>query len=462
MVQPNNVNPPHWAANEGHVIDGRYRVRQLFNASQCSMPESEWQHVQVEDLQLNNQFELFNMQVKKLSGFIGTLSYDRFVNQTTRLAQIQSPYLHKNLQTSYDSVCRDQNGLVERIAFVMLPATYQHELVVFGHLPEDILKYYSLQLLSTLDSLHQNRLAHNLISPYVILLSTDFQRAKLTEFAFINDIDSNDPPPVSGEPRYQAPEMRTQEDGWWQTGKNDIWSLGMTIFDLRGQMLDQNAQPGSLDELINLMLHEDPNTRFSAQQCMAHAWFQGGNGLPNQQQICMHMHLTAAQIAQQNPNAPPLPEAHVPLGEKPHGIKEVEADNSVSEDVNVRKLLPVMSDAERKQFIFKRFSMQKASRVFLELLEDLENQGINYTVDEKRTSISFATGEGSERCHMRVDLHAYEEGSNEIYAVVFKKQHGNIQAMIEFFQEWNETFAWAWNTSEEELYPDEDDEDDEE
>ena len=49
-----------------------------------------------------------------------------------------------------------------------------------------------------------------------------------------------------------------------------------------------------------------------------------------------------------------------------------------------------------------------------------------------------------------------------MFAVVFKKQRGNVQTLKKFFQEWNETFEWAWNTAEEQLYEEQDDDDDEE
>ena len=156
-----------------------------------------------------------------------------------------------------------------------------------------------------------------------------------------------------------------------------------------------------------------------------------------------------------------MPVQFVPMG-KEHEIKKVKADNWEGEDPSVRKLLPVMSDDYRKSLIFKRFSMEKAKKVFLPLLEDLNTKGIDYKVDEQWTSIRFTTGEGRESCMIIVDLHAIEEESCQMFAVVFKKQRGNVQTLKKFFQEWNEKFAWAWNTAEEELYEEQDDDDDEE
>ena len=92
----------------------------------------------------------------------------------------------------------------------MPPAVDQNELLVYGQLPEDILKYYALQLLSGLVALNQVRLAHNLISPSVIVLSPDLLRAQLTEFSFVNDVDSNDEPLRAQGDDYGAPEMIRQ------------------------------------------------------------------------------------------------------------------------------------------------------------------------------------------------------------------------------------------------------------
>ena len=73
--------------------------------------------------------------------------------------------------------------------------------------------------------------------------------------------------------------------------------------------------------------------------------------------------------------------------------------------------------------------MIQAKQVFLALLEYLECKDIDYKIDEQWTRVQFALSEGRDRCRMSVDLHAYEEGSIDICAVVLKKQSGNIQTM---------------------------------
>ena len=64
----------------------------------------------------------------------------------------------------------------------MPTTTYENELYAFAPLPEDILKYYAQQLLSGLVALNQVNLTHNNISPFSIVLSPDFNRAKLADF----------------------------------------------------------------------------------------------------------------------------------------------------------------------------------------------------------------------------------------------------------------------------------------
>ena len=49
------------------------------------------------------------MQVKKLSEFTGIWSHDRFVRETTALKEVESDFLQKDFEVSYDSVCRSQN-----------------------------------------------------------------------------------------------------------------------------------------------------------------------------------------------------------------------------------------------------------------------------------------------------------------------------------------------------------------
>ena len=71
--------------------------------------------------------------------------------------------------------------------------------------------------------------------------------------------------------------------------------------------------------------------------------------------------------------------------------------------------------------------MIEAKEVFVALLEDLDSKGIDYKIDERWARVQFTMSEGRDRCRMCVDLHAYEEGENEICAVVLKKQSGNIQ-----------------------------------
>ena len=65
----------------------------------------------------------------------------------------------------------------------MPTTTYENELYAFAPLPEDILKYYAQQLLSGLVALNQVNLTHNNISPFSIVLSPDFNRAKLADFS---------------------------------------------------------------------------------------------------------------------------------------------------------------------------------------------------------------------------------------------------------------------------------------
>ena len=64
----------------------------------------------------------------------------------------------------------------------MPPTTLYNELFAFAPLPERILKYYAQQLLSGLVSLNQVNLTHNNITPFNIVLSPDFNRAKLSDF----------------------------------------------------------------------------------------------------------------------------------------------------------------------------------------------------------------------------------------------------------------------------------------
>ena len=88
--------------------------------------------------------------------------------------------------------------------------TFDNELYAFAPLPEGILKYYAQQLLSGLVALNQVNLTHNNISPFAIVLSPDFNRAKLSDFDQVYDITSNDVPILGGQPGYQAPEMLAQ------------------------------------------------------------------------------------------------------------------------------------------------------------------------------------------------------------------------------------------------------------
>ena len=69
------------------------------------------------------------------------------------------------------------------------------------------------------------------------------------------------------------------------------------------------------------------------------------------------------------------------------------------------------------------------------------------SVDGKTTSISFEVGSERAKAIVQVDLHAINDGNDEIFSAVFKLLFGDYKKFTEVFDEWKERLKWAWTCS---------------
>lgn len=155
------------------------------------------------------------------------------------------------------------------------------------------------QVLEALQYLHSNGMVHQDIKPSNILVSSD-GRAILADFGVGHSFQSTEM--VVGSPAYQAPEALTDGDpGMFSTNpaKEDVWSLGVTLFQTEYQKLPyegetvfeiirnikntilvypEGANP-EIEAVMTNMLAVNPNQRPTVDQLLKMPFFKKYKGI---------------------------------------------------------------------------------------------------------------------------------------------------------------------------------------
>ncbi|HET7588483.1 MAG TPA: protein kinase [Gammaproteobacteria bacterium] len=147
---------------------------------------------------------------------------------------------HPNIVTIYDV------GEDHGVAYIAMDYLYGEDLksrcnkdnlLSFG----EIMKIGS-RVADALDYAHTNQVVHRDIKPGNIVYETESGRVKVTDFgvAFLGDATATRSALVLGSPSYMSPE---QVQGKPLDGRTDIFSLGVTLFQLATGQLPFNGQP---------------------------------------------------------------------------------------------------------------------------------------------------------------------------------------------------------------------------
>ena len=166
-----------------------------------------------------------------------------------------------------------------------------------GSIDEETASIIMYQILSGLNCLHLENVAHqNLIPPNILISNQgDFHPdVYLTGLSCAINVNPKIPFQQIGDPRFWAPELF--EEGTPYTQPADIWSVGLIMFfiltgrvpfqensemvsqikqRINREFLDQFEMSEDAKDLILWMMNRNPIDRPSAYQALRHRWFDG-------------------------------------------------------------------------------------------------------------------------------------------------------------------------------------------
>ena len=178
--------------------------------------------------------DVFRARDHKLNRFVAVKvlkaefrSDKEFVSKFRVEAQAAAGLAHPNIVNVYD--VGDENGVYFIVMELVEGITLKTYILSKGKLSVREATGISLQVASGLEAAHNNGIIHRDVKPQNIIISTD-GTAKVADFgiaraASSDTINSN----VMGSVHYSAPE---QSRGGFSDAKSDIYSLGITMYEM--------------------------------------------------------------------------------------------------------------------------------------------------------------------------------------------------------------------------------------
>lgn len=309
----------------------------MFHVRRLSMPLLR-ETLQIADLQKTKKMKKINQYliIQKIGSGVSAKVYLALNTETAQYVAIKTPKkFGSNQHSSSPSIKNTQNSycvpyyaqierdiaLMQRFNEAKHPAIIQmHEVlhsvdkhiayIVFewadcGSLKSFINKKYQFtdvqlatifkQILEGLQFVHSQGIAHEDIKPSNLLIFSD-GKAKISDFGIGHKFESADT--VIGSPAYQAPEViddALSEIDFLDPSKEDVWSLGVTLFETKFHILPYNGEnfyeiahnirqknplsilntcSENLRDLILKMLEMNPSKRISVQELLLHPFFE--------------------------------------------------------------------------------------------------------------------------------------------------------------------------------------------
>ncbi|MEM8734849.1 MAG: protein kinase [Planctomycetota bacterium] len=207
----------------------------------------------------------------------------KLINRLLDEAVAQARLNHPNVVTIY-YVGRE--GEEPFFAMELLPGPTLAQLIEDEPLPYTDLIHYARQVVSALSHANRLGLVHGDIKPSNLILAGD-RRVKLSDFGLAQSKDTEPQKGLSGTISYMAPELSR---GGFPTAQSDMYSLGVTLFELAfgrrpyavtGTTLKEQIQskrqaevefpdrwptnvPNRFRDVLERLLQRDPEERFES------------------------------------------------------------------------------------------------------------------------------------------------------------------------------------------------------
>eukprot|EP01123_Difflugia_compressa_P000038 TRINITY_DN1007_c0_g1_i2.p1 TRINITY_DN1007_c0_g1~~TRINITY_DN1007_c0_g1_i2.p1 ORF type:complete len:298 (+),score=49.46 TRINITY_DN1007_c0_g1_i2:97-990(+) len=260
--------------------------------------------------QFTERFEITNEQLGQGYFAVVRAGIDKSNNTKVAIKCVDKKLVEKvdNLETETSLLQRiDHPHIVRLVVICDTKSTLfiVMELMEGGELYEEIVKrksftekdasYIMRQLFSALDYLHKNGIAHrDLKLENLLLVKRDSLDIKLADFGLSKVFSATDEQKMKtacGTPYYVAPEILTTEG---YTNKIDMWAAGVLLYvllsgrlpfsgdsdvELFQAILESNlvwkkpqfdTVSDDAKDLIQKLITKDVNTRYSAEQSLAH------------------------------------------------------------------------------------------------------------------------------------------------------------------------------------------------
>ncbi|XP_009616882.1 mitogen-activated protein kinase kinase kinase 17-like [Nicotiana tomentosiformis] len=217
------------------------------------------------------------------------LSQSEFLQKEQKiLSTLSSPYIV--CYKGYD-VTRENNKDMFNLMMEYMPDGTLTDEIQGGPLNEQLIRYYTKQIIHGLNYLHSKGIVHCDIKGHNILLYKT--GAKIADFGCARSVDQakwN-----GGTPMFMAPEVARGEEQWFAA---DIWALGCTIIEMAtgaspwttvnhspASLLCHIAFSGQIPEIPKFLssqardflsecLRRDPKQRWSAKQLLNHPFLE--------------------------------------------------------------------------------------------------------------------------------------------------------------------------------------------
>uniref|UniRef100_UPI003AAA7D56 calcium/calmodulin-dependent protein kinase kinase 1b n=1 Tax=Centroberyx gerrardi TaxID=166262 RepID=UPI003AAA7D56 len=213
----------------------------------------------------------------------------------------------------------DEDGL--HMAFELVTKGPVMELPTDSPFTEEQARFYFRDIVLGIEYLHYQKIIHRDIKPSNLLLGDD-GHVKIADFGVSNKFEGADAllSSTAGTPAFMAPEMITEHEQSFTGKALDVWAMGITLYcfvvgmcpfydeyivalhnKIKNKPVEFPKTPvisEELQELIQMMLDKNPETRINIPEIKLHRWVteNGSNLLPLEEEHCTAVEVTEEEV----------------------------------------------------------------------------------------------------------------------------------------------------------------------